>query len=167
VTYREVGATRDSELPSGYRHDRHSVALGSQSGAFDLGREAIRQWRAHRSAGAELVPQVPPLEPGTVLAVSMRTGPIWVTAPCRIVYVTDESDRFGFGYGTLPGHPERGEESFHVARKGNGSVTFDIVAFSRPADLLARLGAPITRKVQNDVTNRYLLGLRGCVVGAE
>jgi uncharacterized protein (UPF0548 family) len=44
--------------------------------------------------------------PGTdVLA---HLGPIRV--PCRVVYVLDEPERRGFAYGTLPGHPESGEE---------------------------------------------------------
>ena len=34
--------------------------------------------------------------------------------PCRVVYVVDEPDRRGFAYGTLPGHPESGEELFLV-----------------------------------------------------
>jgi uncharacterized protein (UPF0548 family) len=34
----------------------------------------------------------------------------------------------------LTGHPERGEEAFHVERSTDGEVTFGVVAFSRPAD---------------------------------
>jgi uncharacterized protein (UPF0548 family) len=51
--------------------------------------------------------------------------------PCRIVYCSDEPNRFGFAYGTLLGHPERGEEAFHVVRGPDDSVTAHIVAFSR------------------------------------
>jgi uncharacterized protein (UPF0548 family) len=40
--------------------------------------------------------------------------------------VTDEADRFGFACGSLPGHPERGEEAFHIRRYPDGVVTFDI-----------------------------------------
>jgi uncharacterized protein (UPF0548 family) len=43
---------------------------------------------------------------------------VTVAAPWRVVYVTDEPDRFGFGFGcgTRPGHPEAGEEAFHLVR---------------------------------------------------
>ena len=36
----------------------------------------------------------------------------FLQAPCRVVYVIDEPDIRGFAYGTLPGHPESGEERF-------------------------------------------------------
>jgi uncharacterized protein (UPF0548 family) len=102
----------------------------------------------------------PPLEEATVLIANLRLGLVFVTAPCRIVYVTDDKDSFGFAYGTLPGHPDRGEEAFHVRRGTDGEVRFDIVAFSRPADVLVRLVAPVARLVQKHVTNDYLYGVQ-------
>jgi uncharacterized protein (UPF0548 family) len=78
------------------------------------------------------------------------------------VYVLDEPNRFGFAYGTLAGHPERGEESF-VVSLASDRVTFDVVAFSRPASALARFGAPVARAVQTRVTRRYLSGLESFV----
>jgi uncharacterized protein (UPF0548 family) len=42
-----------------------------------------------------------------VVVVTFHLGPVHVKAPCRLVYVTDEVNRFGFAYGTLPGHPEQ------------------------------------------------------------
>jgi uncharacterized protein (UPF0548 family) len=82
-----------------------------------------------------------------------------VVAPCRVVYVTNEPDRFGFAYGTLPGHPERGEEAFHVAKDDSGTVRFEIVAFSRPASAAARLGGPLSRAAQTRTTRRYVEGV--------
>jgi uncharacterized protein (UPF0548 family) len=101
-----------------------------------------------------------PLVPGTVVVACVRVGPAYVLAPCRVVYATLEADRFGFAYGTLPGHPEKGEEAFHVVRDAAGVVTFEIVAFSRPATILVRLGSPIARMVQQRTTRRYLEGVR-------
>jgi uncharacterized protein (UPF0548 family) len=40
VTYREVGATRASALPAGYRHDRYSVGLGEGDKDFNRGCDA-------------------------------------------------------------------------------------------------------------------------------
>jgi uncharacterized protein (UPF0548 family) len=93
----------------------------------------------------------------------LRLGPAFVLAPCRIVYVTDEARCFGFAYGTLPGHPETGEEAFHVTSAAEGEVTFDIRSFSRPADRLARLGGPLARTIQTRVTKAYLEGVRAFV----
>jgi uncharacterized protein (UPF0548 family) len=52
-----------------------------------------------------------------VLILSLGVAAIRLRAPCRIVYVIDEPDRRGFAYGTLPGHPERGEEAFIISRR--------------------------------------------------
>ena len=91
-------------------------------------------------------------------ASSLSSGPELLTtvAPCRVVYIVDEPDRFGFAYGTLPGHPEQGEEAFVVAKADDGAVRFTITAFSRPKEALARLGGPVTRFVQKRATKAYL-----------
>ena len=79
--------------------------------------------------------------------------------------VIDEPDRFGFAYGTLPSHPEEGEEHFLVTRAMHGVVRFDVVAFSRAHDLLTRLGGPIPRRIQAHATQQYLQGMRDAVNG--
>jgi uncharacterized protein (UPF0548 family) len=38
-----------------------------------------------------------------------------------VVWTVDEPNRIGFGYGTLQGHPESGEESFVVSREDDDS----------------------------------------------
>lgn len=76
------------------------------------------------------------------------------------MYVVDEVDRFGFGYGTLMEHPEIGEEAFIVEREAADRVHFTITAFSRPASTVMRLASPLARVVQRRVTNRYLKALR-------
>jgi len=67
--------------------------------------------------------------------------------------VVDERDRpvtrFGFAYGTLPEHAESGEERFLIEwDRAGGGVWYDILAFSRPRQLLARLGQPWVRRLQ-------------------
>ena len=155
----EVGATTSPALPTGYRRDRYSVTLGRGDTVFLRGREAIRTWQAHRHVGATLVPAMPEIAVATNVMVALRVGLVYVVAPCRIVYVTDDEDAYGFAYGTLPGHPERGEEAFHVVRGAGGAVAFQVLAFSRPADPLSRVGAPISRRIQKRVTERYLEAL--------
>ena len=57
--------------------------------------------------------------------------------------------RYGFAYGTLPGHAESGEERFNVEwHEQDDAVWYDIVAFSRPQQFLARLGYPFARRLQ-------------------
>ncbi len=80
----------------------------------------------------------------------------------------DEPSRAGFAYGTLPGHPERGEEAFVVRLLDDGSVRFDVVAFSRPGSTLTRLAGPIGRAVQYLAAGEYLQALRRYVdAGAD
>jgi uncharacterized protein (UPF0548 family) len=83
-----------------------------------------------------------------------------LAAPCRIVSVIDEQTRWGFAYGTLPSHPEQGEESFIVSTSPDGTVRLEIVAFSRPGNSLVRLSGPIARGIQRWGTNGYLRALR-------
>jgi uncharacterized protein (UPF0548 family) len=159
VTYPEQGETRSERLPSGYRHDRREIELGYGDAAWECARDAIRQWEAHRFAAFAVTPAGAAIEAGVTVVASRPVGLVILAIPCRIVYRTDEPNQFGFGYGTLPGHPERGEEAFHVLRGRDGSVTAQIVAFSRPDDWPTRIAAPVARRIQTLATSRYLAGI--------
>ena len=86
------------------------------------------------------------------MAVLARFVGFWWANACRIIYVVDETEpncKFGFAYGTLPDHAESGEERFLVEwDRKSGEVYYDILAFSRPHHILARLGYPWVRRVQ-------------------
>ncbi len=71
----------------------------------------------------------------------------------------NERHRRGLAYGTLPGHPERGEEAFVIEQHGDGAVTFAITAFSTPATPLAKAAGPAGRAIQRYITGRYLRAL--------
>jgi uncharacterized protein (UPF0548 family) len=163
LTYPEVGATFADELPAGYHHTRVGTALGVGAPVWDRARAGIRDWAAHAAAGITIAPSGAPITEGTTVAVITSVGPLHVVAACRIVKVVDEPDRFGFAYGTLPAHPEEGEERFLVTRDAQGAVRFDVVVFSRAHDLLTRLGGPIPRRIQARATEHYLQGMRACV----
>ena len=165
-TYTEIGATRTDDLPAGYTHDHYRRRLGDGDVAFAAGREGLRAWASHKHAGLRLTPETPPLTEGATVVQLISVGPLHVIAPNRIIYVVDESDRFGFAYGTLTAHPEQGEESFIVSKDEAGAVWFDITAFSRPRDFFARLGSPVARRLQVSVTHRYLDGLEAYVTAA-
>jgi uncharacterized protein (UPF0548 family) len=110
----------------------------------------------HRRAGLRVRASTEHIVPGAVAALQLGVGRLSVHAPVRVVHVIDEPCRRGFAYGTLPGHPESGEEAFVVELHQDGAVTFTITAFSRPATLLSRVGGPVTAAIQSWVTNRYL-----------
>src|SRR2546430_1258010 len=162
LTYPEVGATFGDVLPDGYHHTRASADLGVGEEVWARARAGIREWVAHAAAGITIVPADASIAEGTTVAVISSVGPLHVLAACRIVQVVDEPDRYGFAYGTLPAHPEEGEERFVVTRDDVGAVRYEVVAFSRPHDLFTRLGGPVSRRIQQPATTRYVQGMRNC-----
>ncbi len=87
-----------------------------------------------------------------MVAILARSVGMWWLNACRIVVVVDEDGpvkRFGFTYGTLPDHAGTGEERFLIEwDRGDDSVWYDILAFSRPRHFLARLCYSWVRHVQ-------------------
>lgn len=160
LTYPEQGATREADLPAGYRHVLRRARLGAGAATFDRAADALFAWRMHRGAGLAVLKAPPRVAPGEVVVTRLGPPLLGPLAPCRIVYVVDEPRRRGFAYGTLPGHPASGEEAFLVEWTDDDSVYLNIRAFSRPATLLARLGGPLTRRAQDIVTDRYVAALR-------
>lgn len=151
-TYPEVGATA-GDLPEGYHHLRAAGQIGSGRARFEAAAEALLHWGMQRGAGLRVQTSTTTAEVGT--DVLGHLGPMRV--PCRVMYVVDEPDRRGFAYGTLPGHPESGEELFLVRRDpATDAVYAEVTAFSRPAQWWSRLGRPVAQLAQRVVTQRYL-----------
>lgn len=155
-SYAEVGLTRSGGTPAGYGSLRRSTVVGSGVERFERAAEAVLGWEMHRRAGLSVRASDERVVQGSVAVVRLGVGRLGVDAPVRAVYVVDEPRRRGFAYGTLPGHPESGEEAFVVELDDHGRVTFTVTAFSRPAILLARLAGPVGRAVQARVTDRYV-----------
>lgn len=150
-SYTEVGAT-NRKIPEGYVVDHNRVLLGRGEAVFERAIDVVRRMEMFPS-WAELYCSEPTLQAGSNIAVLARHLGFWSLNPCRIVYLLDHHergiDRFGFAYGTLPDHLERGEERFVIERhRDDGFVWFDLLAFSRPAHLLTKLGYPVTRLYQ-------------------
>ncbi|GAA4590599.1 uncharacterized protein (UPF0548 family) [Actinoplanes octamycinicus] len=139
LTYPEIGLTRGGPLPDGYRHLRYRRRIGTGPRVFAAAGEAVLTFRMHRATGAGVRASGRRAAPGVRLIVGV--GP--VTAPCEVVWVAQEEHKIGFGYGTLAGHPARGEEAFVVERDEQDRVWFTVTAFSRPAGPLMRLAGPV------------------------
>jgi uncharacterized protein (UPF0548 family) len=172
-TYSAVGATA-SAPPAGYVVDRVRVKLGAGAEAFSAARRALERWEQFRLGWIEAAPPLAAIRAGELAAVVARIYSVWWLNAARIVYVVDEDTalnqgrqegqfpplaplfegggnvaRFGFAYGTLPGHAESGEERFLVEwDRGTNEVWYSILAFSRPRHWLARLGGPLVRRMQ-------------------
>ena len=103
----------------------------------------------------------PFLRPGDTANLLIRFGPLRIGSPVRVIYVVDTPTRKGFAYGTLPGHPESGEESWMLDLTDDGSVWLTIRAFSRPSSTMWWLVYPVLRIVQSVYTRRYERALAG------
>jgi uncharacterized protein (UPF0548 family) len=157
LTYGEIGATADARPVVGYHRLEESRVL--QRRDFDGAVETLMTWQVHRRAGLRVAASSATVAFDGVVLMRLGVGSLALRIPCRIVYVVDEPTVKGFAYGTLPGHPESGEERFVLTRRDDGSVEFTITAFSRPQTRLARVGGPVGRWVQRVMTRRYLAAL--------
>jgi uncharacterized protein (UPF0548 family) len=146
-SYSPVGITR-SEAAEGYTMDHNRVQLGSGAQCFDAAVAAIRQWKMFDLGWVNLVSDETPIEPGETVAVVINHLGFWSMNACRIAYVIEDHARYGFAYGTLAEHAERGEERFMVEWKHeDDTVWYDLLALSKPGPM-ARLGYPLTRRLQ-------------------
>jgi uncharacterized protein (UPF0548 family) len=164
--YPQVGATNSEtlNLPDGYTVDHNRTRLGEGEKTYQRAASALRSWKQFDLGWVTAVPPGKLLEVGTTVAVQTKTFGFWSLNAARIVYVIDERQtrtaRYGFAYGTLPDHVERGEERFTVEWQADDSVWYDIYAFSRPKHPLARLGFPVTRMLQKRFVRDSLAVMR-------
>ena len=165
-TYPMIGATA-SAPPPGYVVDHTRIKLGEGEDVFLAAKTALARWDHFRLGWVEAVPPDTQIRVGSCVAVIARVMGMWWLNACRIVYVVDESEpvcRFGFAYGTLPGHAESGEERFSVEwDRADGAVWYDILAFSHPNHWLARLGYPLTRRTQKRFARDSTAAMRKAV----
>ncbi len=149
-SYAEVEASRDAS-PAGFDLDHNRIRLGVGRAVFDTACAALRRWEQFPRTWTEVHLPDAALEVKKTVAVLFRVFGLWWMSSARIVYCIDETSpirRFGFAYGTLPAHLERGEERFSIEWLPDDTVWYDIRAFSRPRHWLVRLGYPLARLMQ-------------------
>ena len=151
-SYPEVGASRDG-APPGYPLNQLRGRLGAGPETFAQAVEALRRWKMYETGWTKLCWPDAPITEGTVVGVLGRHFGLWSLNACRIVYVIEEEAsllrHYGFAFGTLAVHVERGEAHFTVKwHRADDSVFYEVFAFARPAHPLARVGPPFVRLVQ-------------------
>ncbi|MBX3100060.1 MAG: DUF1990 domain-containing protein [Salinibacterium sp.] len=164
LTYTAAGATAHVDLlsspPAGYRPLVRSARLGNGRELFDRAVDSILHWGMQTGSGMRVDgASGERVAVGDTVRLAIPFGPFRVFAPAEVVYLIEEPRRGGFAYGTLPGHPEQGEEAFLVTLDSDDAVTVSVRAFSRPANWFWWLGAPILRITQEIYTRRYLRAL--------
>jgi uncharacterized protein (UPF0548 family) len=150
-TYPEVGAT-NSTPPAGFTIDHNRIQLGHGVEVYERAIRALKRWRQFDLGWMSIVPEDVPLQVAATVAIKARAFGTWSLSASRVVYLIDEITpvrRFGFAYGTLPDHVERGEERFTIElHQGDDAVWYDILAFSQPRHPLVRLTFPLARMLQ-------------------
>lgn len=159
-TYAEVGATNTTPPTSGYNVDHNRIQLGTGETIYKTAVEALQNWRHFDLGWVTVVPRGVPIEVGATVAIKARAFGSWSLSASRVVYTIGEARRFGFAYGTLPDHVERGEERFLIEWLPDDSVWYDILAFSRPKHPLVRLSAPLARMLQKQFARDSLNKIR-------
>jgi len=148
--YPDPGVLRQT-APDGYTADRNRIKLGNGPGVFRRAVEGLERWEMFKIGWVHLCWPDAPIETGTTVAVLAHLPGFWSLNACRIACVIDgdtEVQKRGFAYGTLPEHAESGQESFTIEFHRDGSVWYDLFAFSRPNQILPKLGYPVTRLLQ-------------------
>jgi uncharacterized protein (UPF0548 family) len=156
--YHSVGATRDLDASADgaviddFNVDAVREVIGNGHDDYQRAVKALRRWRMFDIGWVQLCWPDTRICAGSAVAILARISRSWVLNAARIGYVIDDTgevERFGFGYGTLPGHLMRGEEKFMVTwNRASGEVGFELVAMSRPGRLLSWLSYPLVRRLQ-------------------
>ena len=154
------GTVLTDEHPRGYRRFVRQAVIGTAA-RFDGAAEAVLDWQVQRRSGIAALSDsgddAPRASEGLEGVVKVPVLGVPVSAPFRVTRVIQEPDLVGFAYGTLPGHPEVGEEAFLVRRVGPETV-FELRALSRPAFPYS-LAAPVGLLLQQRFSDRYLRAL--------
>lgn len=162
-SYVEVGTTQ-ANAPAGYTVDHNRVQLGHGAEIYQRAVKALQHWRQFDLGWVTIATKDVKIETGAVVAVKAWACGMWTLNACRVVYVVDQDGpltRFGFAYGTLLDHIERGEERFLIEwNRNDDSVWYDILAFSQPRHPLVRLGFPVARMMQKRFARDSLSRMR-------
>ena len=161
-SYSEVGATA-AVPPPGYNIDHDRVMLGTGEATWNQAVCAVQRWEMFHIAWIRLFWPTADIRIGTDVAVEVRHYRFYSLNACRIVYLVDESgplSRYGFAYGTLQEHAETGEERFTIEwDRVKDEVWYDILAFSRPKNIFAKLAYPLSRSLQKQFAEASKLAM--------
>ena len=145
--YATPGTIRRGTVPPGYDHDNNRYRLGRGKACFELTKKLLDTWQMFPASWTQVHgPDRPAV--GNEVVVVFRFFGLWWQNACRIVYRIDTPVAYGFAYGTLLDHVERGEELFVVEMDATGAVWFRIEAVSRPNRWYVRLGYLFARAGQ-------------------
>lgn len=146
-SYQPLLGTQSASV-KGFDNDLNGILLGKGEHVWDKAKEALKKWEQFPPEWTRIYNASTPLEKGQTVAVLFKLFGIWWINSARIIYNFDEDHRFGFAYGTLEGHVEKGEECFWIEKDEEGNIYYKIKAFSKPEFWGAKLAYPLARAYQ-------------------
>lgn len=151
-SYPEVGATA-GDFPPQYDSDCLRILLGRGEHSYHRAVENLKRWRQFETGWTHIYPENASIQPGQIVGVLAKVLGTWSLNTCRVIQMFDDNGnlkRFGFNYGTLPGHAETGEERFIIEwDQATDEVVYEIAAFFRPSHWIVKTGWPIFHPIAN------------------
>ena len=149
------------DRPDGYRCFEAAYFVGRGRTTFEACAEDLLQWKVKTRSGFDIEPAGRRVEAGQEPTIRVRLGPFRLPDPSRVLEVVETEDLRGFTYGTKPGHPITGEESFLLVHPPDDRVFLVLRSVSRAGLGIWRLGEPVVRLAQRVYRRRYSRALRG------
>ena len=145
-----IGDGRESGDLGAFSHDQSRSCLGYGKEIFAAARSAFKKWQMFDLGWARVANPEASIACGQVVAVEVHSLGLWSVNLSQILETVDSETQFGFLYSTTVHHLEQGEETFILRFDSvSGEVGYELEAVSRPRDLLAQVGYPITRHYQH------------------
>jgi uncharacterized protein (UPF0548 family) len=156
-TYPEQGMTRQDVPQVGYVRDHNRVHLGTGSSLYMESKAALRRWQQFELGWVRVRTNNAPLKPDETVCLQVHFAFLWKLFACT----SSPIKKFGFAYGTLPGHPESGEERFLIEWNSiDDSVWYDILAYSQPGNFAVALGYPFSRLMQKRFARESMASMK-------
>ncbi len=162
------GGVGEASLRTGFVRDHLRTKIGEGREAFEAAIQAFQVWKQFDLGWVRVVNPSAAIEVGQIVGVEVRSLGLCSVNLSQIVAVIRTEGRFGFIYKTTQAHVEDGEERFElIFDLDSFAVWYETEAVSRPRDLMALLGYPITRAFQHRFARHSHRRMRETVGGAS
>ena len=132
LNYAPVGIARPgAEAPAGLRVREQRIRLGEGDAIWQRAVAVVSGWAIKKQLHFTIDPDDETRGARSRLRHAVRIRRVRLLEPVRIVWVEQQENLRGFGYGTRAGHPITGEECFLVERDAAGAVWLIVRTVSR------------------------------------
>ena len=172
LNYEGIGSTEHGPPPADADCLVTHAFVGEGMATYRRAVQGMLTWQLQIRAGLRVRAESGVVVPGTRVVSGFGVGPFRLNAPCEVVWVRrpvpgGAPQSAGFGYGTLPGHPVRGEEAFEISIDERGQVYIHITAFGAPSNWFYAAGGALTKLARGHITSRYIRSAQELAAGVD